>query len=90
MSVGPSHGPYENHRGSLTLTLLNVLGVLGVLIVLNVLNVLNIYICPWTHRWPAEPCYLHQHRVPLCFVTSIKGRNGGAVNAVGGFINNHY
>ena len=29
---------YENHRGSPTLTLLNVLGVLGVLNVLNVLN----------------------------------------------------
>ena len=32
---------YENHRGSPTLTLLNVLGVLGVLNVLNVLDVLN-------------------------------------------------
>ena len=31
----------ENHRGSPTLTLLNVLGVLGVLIVLNALNVLD-------------------------------------------------
>ena len=33
---------YENHRGSPTLTLLNVLGVLGVLPVLNMLNVLNV------------------------------------------------
>ncbi len=36
---------YENHRGSPTLTLLNVLGVLGVLNaqhVLNVLYVLNV------------------------------------------------
>ena len=32
-----SHFLYENHRGSPTLTLLNVLGVLGVLNVLNVL-----------------------------------------------------
>ena len=32
----------ENHRGSPTLTLLNVLGVLGVLNVLNVLNVLYV------------------------------------------------
>ena len=32
---------YENHRGSPTLTLLNVLGVLGVLNVLNAPNVLN-------------------------------------------------
>ena len=32
---------YENHRGSPTLTLLNVLGVLGVLNVLNVVHVLN-------------------------------------------------
>ena len=30
---------YENHRGSPTLTLLNVLGVLGVLNLLNVLYV---------------------------------------------------
>ena len=29
---------YENHRGSPTLTLLNVLSVLGMLIMLNVLN----------------------------------------------------
>ena len=33
---------YENHRGSLTLTLMNVLCVLGVLNVLNVLNVLDV------------------------------------------------
>ena len=33
---------YENHRGSPTLTLMNVLGVMGVLYVLNVLNVLNV------------------------------------------------
>ena len=33
---------YENHRGSLTLTLLNVIGVLGVLNVLNVPNVLHV------------------------------------------------
>ncbi len=33
---------YENHRGSPTLTLLNVLGVLSVLDVLNVLNVLHV------------------------------------------------
>ena len=33
---------YENHRGSPTLTLLNVLGVLGVLNVLNVLHVLHV------------------------------------------------
>ena len=32
---------YENHRGSPSLTLLNVLGVPGVLNVLNVLGVLN-------------------------------------------------
>ena len=32
---------YENHRGSPTLTLLNVLGVLNVLNVLNVFNVLD-------------------------------------------------
>ncbi len=32
----------ENHRGSLTLTLLNVLGVLNVLNVLKLLNVLNV------------------------------------------------
>ena len=32
---------YKNHRGSLTLTLLNVLGVLNVLNLLNVLHVLN-------------------------------------------------
>ena len=32
---------YENHRGSPTLTLLNVLGVLGVLGLLNVLHVLH-------------------------------------------------
>ena len=46
---------YENHQGSLTLTLPNALGVLGVLGVLNVLIVC--LICPWTHRWPAEPCF---------------------------------
>ena len=34
---------YENHRGSQTLTLLNVFGVLGVLNVLNVLHVLNVF-----------------------------------------------
>ena len=33
---------YENHRGSLILTFLNVLGVLGVLDVLYVLDVLNV------------------------------------------------
>ena len=33
---------YENHRGSLILTSLNVLGVLNVLNVLNVLGVLNV------------------------------------------------
>ena len=33
---------YENHRGSPTLTLLNVLGVLGVLGVLYMLNVLYV------------------------------------------------
>ncbi len=33
---------YENHRGRLTLTFLNVLGVLDVLYVLNVLHVLNV------------------------------------------------
>ena len=33
---------YENHRGSPTLTLLNVLGVLGVLNALHVLNVLYV------------------------------------------------
>ena len=33
---------YENHRGSPTLTLLNVFGVLVVLNVLNLLNVLNV------------------------------------------------
>ena len=33
---------YENHRGSPTLTLLNVHGVLGALNVLKVLNVLNV------------------------------------------------
>ncbi len=33
---------HENHRGSPTLTLLNVFGVLGVLNVLNVLYVLNV------------------------------------------------
>ena len=32
---------YENHRGSPTLTLLNVLGVLNVLNILHVLHVLN-------------------------------------------------
>ena len=32
---------YESHRGSPTLTLLNVLSVLGVLVVLVVLNVLD-------------------------------------------------
>ena len=32
---------YENHRGSPTLTLLNVLGVLGVLNALHVLHVLH-------------------------------------------------
>ena len=37
---------YENHRGSLTLTLLNVLGVLGVLDVLNVLNGPNVLNMP--------------------------------------------
>ena len=57
---------YENQRGSPTLTLLNVLGVLYVLNVLNVLHVLHTcasymcfmcFICPWTHRWPAGPCF---------------------------------
>ena len=33
---------YVNHRGSPTLTLLNVLGLLGVLNVLNLLNVLHV------------------------------------------------
>ena len=33
---------YENHRGSPTLTLLNVFGVLGVLNALHVLNVLYV------------------------------------------------
>ena len=33
---------YENHRGSPTLTLLNVLGVLGMLNVLIVLNLLDL------------------------------------------------
>jgi len=33
---------YENHRGSPTLTFLNVLGVLGVLNVLHVLHVLGV------------------------------------------------
>ena len=33
---------YENHRGSPTLTLLNVLGVLGVLSVLHVPHVLRV------------------------------------------------
>ena len=37
---------YENDRGSLTLTSLNVLGVLGVLNVLNVLYVLNVLDMP--------------------------------------------
>ena len=37
---------YENHWGSLTLTLLNVLNVLNVLKVLNVLNLLNMPIGP--------------------------------------------
>ena len=33
---------YENHRGSPTLTLLNVFGAMDVLNVLNVLNVLHV------------------------------------------------
>ena len=37
---------YENHRGSPTLTLLNVLGVLYVLYVLNVLYLLNVLNMP--------------------------------------------
>ena len=37
---------YENHRGSPTLTLLNVLGVPGVLNVLNVPNVLHVLNMP--------------------------------------------
>ena len=37
---------YENHRGSPTLTLLNVPGVLGVLDVLNVLHVLHVLNMP--------------------------------------------
>ena len=37
---------YENHRGSPTLTLLNVLSVLGVLDVLNVLVALNVLNMP--------------------------------------------
>ena len=53
---------YENHWGSLTLTLLNVYSVLGVLNVLHVLHTcascmcFMCFICPWTHRWPAGPC----------------------------------
>ncbi len=43
---------YENHRGSLTLTLLNVLGVLGVLNVLYVLNVLNMPMDASLTCWP--------------------------------------
>ena len=62
---------YENHRGSPTLILLNVLGVLGVLYVPNVLHVPHTcasYMCfmcfirPWTHRWPAGPCFLLNHK----------------------------
>ena len=37
---------YENHRGSPTMTLLNVLGVLGFLNMLNMLNVLNVINMP--------------------------------------------
>ena len=37
---------YKNHRGSPTLTLLNVLGVLGVLNVLKVLHVLRVLNMP--------------------------------------------
>ena len=37
---------YENHRGSPTLTLLNVLGALVVINVLNVLNMLNVLDIP--------------------------------------------
>ena len=37
---------HENHRGSPTLTLLNVLSVLGMLNVLNVLVVLNVLSMP--------------------------------------------
>ena len=39
-------GFFLNHRGSLTLTLLNVLSVLGVLNMLNVLVVLNVLNMP--------------------------------------------
>merc|ERR1712212_635326 len=61
---------YENHRGSPTLILLNVLVVLGVLNVPNVLHVPHscasymcfmCFICPWTHRWPAGPCFKTRH-----------------------------
>ena len=41
-----SHFLYENHRGSPTLTLLNVFGVLGVLNVLDVLNMLIVLSAP--------------------------------------------
>ena len=53
-----SRSLYENHRGSPTLTLLNVLSVLGVLTVLNVLHVLNVLcvlIMPMD-AWAAGPC----------------------------------
>ena len=76
-SDGPSDGKpskticflYENHQGSLTLTLPNALGVLGVLGVLNVLIVC--LICPWTHRWPAEPCLRLFLHVYSCFFMSV-------------------
>ena len=42
---------YENHWGSLTLTLLNVLGVLNVLNELNVLHVLHVH---HVHHMPMD------------------------------------
>ena len=44
----------ENHRGSPTLTLLNVPNARNLLNVLNGLNVIKM-----TPRWPAGPCFLY-------------------------------
>ena len=76
---------YENHRGSPTLTFLNVLGVLHVLHVLYVLHVLNMpmdaSLACWAlfflfftprHRWLHRPCYpFQQSNHLLAFVAFV-------------------
>ena len=57
---------YENHRGSLTLTLLNVLNVLNVIIVLNVLNVLKMPKDPSLACWALVSFSFLQLKPVLC------------------------